>query len=103
MALIITLLDYLTPLIISRISPNSWSSDKEKKLERLCRAMLNTGIFLRSCRSTFQQTKTNRPAIHFAATVSILVASAFIGSKVSGMFLSYMILMILLMLPGLIR
>ena len=103
LALILTLLDYLTPLILSKVSPNSWNTNKEKKLESLCRAVLNTGLFLRSCRSMFNETKTSRPAITFAATVTLLIASAFIGSKVSGMFLSYMILMVLLMLPGLRR
>ena len=104
LGLLATLLDYLMPLISSKVfSPASWTSDKEKKLESLCGTLINTGVFLRSCSSTFNQTKTSRPAIHFASTVSLLLITAFLGSKVSGMMLSYIVMMVLLMLPGLHR
>ena len=104
LGLLTTLLDYLAPLVASKVFPaESWNSEKEKKLESLCRSVVNTGVFLRSCWLTYSQAKAGKPAIHFGATVSFLLISAYLGSLVSGMMLSYMVLMVLLMLPGLHR
>ena len=102
--LLFTLLDYLTPLVAAKVFPaDSWSRDKEKKLESLCRALVNTGVFLRSCWSTYSQAKAGKPTLHFGATVTGLLTSAYLGSLVSGMLLSYILLMVTLMLPGLYR
>ena len=102
--ILLAVLDYLTPLVATKVFPaTSWSRDKEKKLESLCRAMVKTRVFLRSCWSTYCQAKAGKPTLHFGATVSILLTSAYLGSLVSGMMLSYILLMVTLMLPGLYR
>ena len=104
LGLLVTLLDYLAPLVAAKVFPaDSWNRDKEKKLESLCRALVNTGVFFRSCWSTYSQAKAGKPALHFGATVTLLLTSAYIGSLVSGMMLSYIVLMVILMLPGLYR
>ena len=104
LGLLITLLDYLTPLVAAKVFPaDSWSREKEKKLDSLCRAVVNTGVFLRSCWSTYSQAKAGKPTLHFGATVTLLLTSAYLGSLVSGIILSYLVLMVLLMLPGLYR
>ena len=102
--LLLTLLDYLTPLVAAKVFPaDSWSREKEKKLESLCRALVNTGVFLRSCWATYSQAKAGKPTLHFGATLILLLCSAYLGSLVSGMMLSYILLMVTLMLPGLYR
>ena len=104
LGILLAVLDYLAPLVATKVFPaDSWSRDKEKKLESLCRALVNTGVFLRSCWSTYSQAKAGKPTLHFGATVSILLTSAYLGSLVSGMMLSYILLMVTLMLPGLHR
>ena len=104
LGLLLTLLDYLTPIVAAKVFPaDSWNKDKEKKLDSLCRALVNTGVFLRSCWATYGQAKAGKPALHFGVTVTLLVSSAYLGSLLSGMILSYIVLMVLLMLPGLYR
>lgn len=104
LGLVVTLLDYLTPLITSKVFPaDSWSPEKEKKLESFCRTVLLTTCFIRNCCSTFNEAKSSKPALHFAGTVALLLSTAYLGSLVSGMMLSYITLMVLLMLPGLHR
>ena len=104
LGLLLTLLDYLTPLVAAKVFPaDSWNGAKEKKLESFCRALVNTGVFLSSCWSTYSQAKAGKPTLHFGVTVVLLLSSAYLGSLVSGMILSYIVLMVSLMLPGLYR
>merc|ERR1712098_691993 len=93
--LVATLLDYLGPMLIDKIfCSTQWTGEKEKKLDNVCKSVVNT---------TFSNLKTTSPITHFGVTTTSLLLLAYIGSLVSGMFLSYIVTMLVLMLPGLYR
>ena len=102
--LVITLLDYLGPLLLEKIfSPTQWTGEKEKKLDNVCESVVNISLLVLSCCTSFCSLKTSSPMTHFGVTTTSLLLLAYIGSMVSGMFLSYILWMLTLMLPGLYR
>ena len=102
--LVITLLDYLGPLLLEKIfSPTQWTGEKEKKLDNVCKSVVNISLLVLSCCTSFCSLKTSSPMTHFGVTTTSLLLLAYIGSMVSGMFLSYILSMLTLMLPGLYR
>jgi len=102
--LVVTLLDYLGPMLIDKIfCSTQWTGEKEKKLDNVCKSVVNTTFFLSSCWTSLSNLKTTSPITHFGVTTTSLLLLAYIGSLVSGMFLSYIVTMLVLMLPGLYR
>ena len=101
---LITMLDYLVPLITDKIFPrDQWNNNKDKKLETVARFLLNLSLMTRTMLTSYHQAKMSAPFYHFAVTTSTLMVTAFIGSLVSGMMLSYILLMLALMMQGLHR
>lgn len=99
-----TLLDYLGPKLIDQMfSPHLWTGEKEKRLENVCRSGVNLSLLISSCFTSFSSLRTNSPLTHFMVTTCSLLLLAYLGSLMSGLFLSYMVLMVVLMLPGLHR
>eukprot|EP00092_Neocalanus_flemingeri_P107513 GFUD01137989.1.p1 GENE.GFUD01137989.1~~GFUD01137989.1.p1 ORF type:complete len:171 (-),score=61.61 GFUD01137989.1:208-720(-) len=104
LGLFFTLLDYLGPKLMDKIfSPNLWSGEKEKKLENVCKSLVSLSLLMSSCYISFTAMKTTSPLTHFSVTTISLLLLAYLGSLVSGQFLSYIILLVVLMLPGLYR
>jgi len=102
--LLFTMLDYLGPKLMDRIfSPSLWTGEKEKKLDNVCKSLVSISLLGSSCCNSFSNLKTNSPMTHFSITASSLLVLAYLGSLVSGMFLSYILTLVALMLPGLYR
>jgi len=102
--LVLTLLDYLGPLLMDKIfSSAQWTGEKEKKLDAVCKSVVNITLLISSCCTSFCSLKTSSPMTHFGVTSTSLLLLAYIGSMVSGMFLSYILTLLFLMLPGLYR
>ena len=102
--LLFTMLDYLGPKLMDRIfNPSQWTGEKEKKLDNVCKSLVSTSLLVSSCCNSFSNLKTNSPMTHFSITASSLLVLAYLGSLVSGMFLSYILTLVALMLPGLYR
>ena len=99
-----TLLDYLGPKLMDKIfSPDHWTGEKEKKLENVCKSMVSLSMLLSSCSTSFSNMRASSPLTHFSVTTISLLVLAYLGSLVSGVFLSYIFLIVVLMLPGLYR
>jgi len=104
LGLSLTLADFLVPRALEKLLPPSgWSSNKEKQLDSACRSLLWMTNLLSSLWSSCSGLRTTSPLTHFAAVTTSLLAMAYLGSMFSGLLLSYLVLMVLLMLPGLHR
>merc|ERR1719187_713801 len=104
LGLVVTMLDYLGPVLMDRIfSSTQWTGEKEKKLDNVCKSLVSASLLFSSCFSSYSNLKTNSPITHFGTTTTSLLLLAYLGSLVSGMFLSYILMMVVLMLPGLYR
>jgi len=102
--LVMTLLDYIIPKVVASVfSEDSWTSEKEKKLEQICQEMMfvRTGLG-RVCEGMGAYRETS-PLIYLSSVVVSLYMLAHLGALFSGFFLAYLSLLALSMLPGLHR
>jgi len=100
--MVITLLDYLVPMISDMVIPrSSWDEAKNKRLETVAKFIINCSQLVSSVCSKYRGARTSAPVYHAAITTVTLLVTAFIGSLVSGAVLAYLVLMVTLMLPGL--
>lgn len=61
-AIILTLLDYLGPMMTSHFChPEKWTSTKERKLESICLSLAANKIYFTNLIKTFYQMKRDRP------------------------------------------
>jgi len=104
MGLLITMLDYLGPKLMDKLySSAEWTGEKEKKLDNVCKSVVSTSLLVSTCYTSFSSMRTTSPMTHFSITTCSLLVLAYLGSLVSGVFLSYITLMVVMMLPGLYR
>jgi len=104
LGLLLTLTDYLGPRVMDKVFPeDSWSSDKEARLEDVARSLVRLSNLLQGLGSSLVGLRTSNPLSHFALTSGVLLVTAYIGSIFSGLFIVYINLLGLLMLPGLHR
>lgn len=104
MGLLITMVDYLGPKLMDKLfSPAQWTGEKERKLDSVCKSVVSTYLLVSTCFTSFSSMKTTSPMTHFSLTTCSLLVLAYLGSLVSGVFLSYLSLLVVLMLPGLYR
>jgi len=102
LCLVATLLDYLVPLLADMIIPRtSWTEAKDKKLEVVARFLVTMSQLVASTCAKYREARTQAPVYHVAITSITLLTTAFLGTMVSGIWLSYLVLMLALMLPGL--
>jgi len=102
--LILTLADYFGPKILDLIfKPDTWSNEKEKRLEAVCRSLVNLSHLLSSLLSYISSLRNSSPMIHFVVVTCSLLFTAWLGTLISGLIMLYFSTMLVIMLPGLHR
>jgi len=104
LGLLVTLLDFLVPRIQEKMfSKESWSADKEQKLEKICQELVFVRSLGRRLWAALGEYKASSPCVYLLAVIVSLYTLAYLGTIFSGIFLSFMVLLIVCMLPGLHR
>lgn len=102
--LFLTLADFIGPKILDRIfKPESWTNEKEKNLEKVCHSVVSLGHLLSSLSYSLGTMKATSPMLHFSLVCSALLTLAWLGTFLSGLFLLYVTILFIVMLPGLHR
>ncbi|XP_046736603.1 ADP-ribosylation factor-like protein 6-interacting protein 1 [Diprion similis] len=100
--LLMALGDYLGPILISTFcSTNSWTGQKERKLDEICQRLSNAITQLQSIWKTALWARTNHANMYYGVITAVLLGLALIGNTVNNLFLMYVIVNSLLLLPGL--
>ncbi|XP_034170821.1 ADP-ribosylation factor-like 6 interacting protein 1 [Osmia lignaria lignaria] len=100
--LLLALIDYLVPPMTSLLYPvNSWTGQKEKKLNEICQNLSITILHLQDLWRSMLQTRKDRPNVYYAAIITFLVICIWIGSTINNLLLSYIAVNIVLLMPGL--
>jgi len=104
MGLMATLFDYLGPKILDKVfGTNSWNNAKEKKYDEVCGEIVSAMDGLESAFRFCREVRGKKPVVHFVATITSLVALAWIGNRINNFFLAYLLTTGIAMLPGLHR
>ncbi|XP_015586261.1 ADP-ribosylation factor-like protein 6-interacting protein 1 isoform X2 [Cephus cinctus] len=100
--LILALVDYLVPILSSAfISTNSWTGQKEKKLDDICQNLSVTILQLQNVWGKILQARNNRPNLYYGSITLCLLLLAWIGNTINNLLLIYMAVNAILLTPGL--
>uniref|UniRef100_A0A1A8DQ99 ADP-ribosylation factor-like 6 interacting protein 1 n=1 Tax=Nothobranchius kadleci TaxID=1051664 RepID=A0A1A8DQ99_NOTKA len=100
--MLLCLADYLVPTLAPRVfGSNKWTTEQQQRFHEICGNLVKTqrrvvGWWKRLC-----TLKEEKPKVYFASVISSLLAMAWIGQQVHNLFLTYLIVSFLLLLPGL--
>lgn len=101
---IASLLDYIVPRLLPLVvTPDMWTDKKEEQYDNVVKDLLFISGLLSSLPSHYNTLRQLHPTVVFIGTVLSLLLVSYIGSFMSGLSLSYLLLMTVLMMPGLYR
>lgn len=100
--LVLALVDYLLPPLTSFLcSFNTWTGQKEKKLNEICQNLSATILYLQSLWRSILQTRNERPNVYYTAIITCLIACIWIGNTINNLLLFYIAVNAILLTPGL--
>eukprot|EP00088_Acartia_fossae_P017284 TRINITY_DN19790_c0_g1_i1.p1 TRINITY_DN19790_c0_g1~~TRINITY_DN19790_c0_g1_i1.p1 ORF type:complete len:193 (+),score=44.64 TRINITY_DN19790_c0_g1_i1:50-628(+) len=105
LGLVVTILDFAIPRLQDKFfpGPDSWTAEKEKRLELICQEVVFVQTGISRLMERLSGFKESSPVMYMTGVTISLYIIAYIGTVFSGIFLSYLILLIALMMPGLHR
>ncbi|CAH0389810.1 unnamed protein product [Bemisia tabaci] len=99
---VVTLLDYLVPTVVSRLSSeDSWTGAQERKLEDICTALVETKLQASKIWCQLSHLKHSRPKSYIVGVLLTLSFLAWTGNYINNTFLTYFLTVLVLMYPGL--
>jgi len=103
-ALIITVADYLLPLVLPRLLPmDAWSEEEQRRYDAVCDAIVGAKYESRALFFRAQEMKAERPRLYLALTSVALLLLAWIGSALGDLTLLYLITLGAALYPGAIQ
>ncbi|XP_054710292.1 ADP-ribosylation factor-like protein 6-interacting protein 1 [Uloborus diversus] len=99
--IIACVLDYVVPILSASFFDSSkWTGARERKYEEICGSLVSCYIFLKSIWDSARQIKESKPYVYFVAVLGTLVTTAWIGNWINNLFLTYLIVLFVSLLPG---
>lgn len=99
--MIVCILDYVVPLAMPMVYPETnWSDDKEKQYGEACNDIVDMKSFISTSFCTIFGLKDKNPWLYVAAITVSLSTLAWLGNQMHNLLLTYFISLILLALPG---
>ncbi|XP_041087089.1 ADP-ribosylation factor-like protein 6-interacting protein 1 [Polyodon spathula] len=96
------LADYLVPILAPRIfGSNKWTTEQQQRFHEICGNLVKTQRRVVGWSRRLFTLKEEKPKVYFMTVISSLSAMAWIGQQVHNLFLMYLIVSFLLLLPGL--
>ncbi|KAK2829771.1 hypothetical protein Q7C36_017761 [Tachysurus vachellii] len=100
--MVLCLADYLVPTLAPRIfGSNKWTTEQQQRFHQICGNLVKTQRRVLGWWKRLFALKEEKPKMYFLSVISTLVVVAWIGQQVHNLFLTYLIVNFLLLLPGL--
>uniref|UniRef100_A0AAY5EDF7 RETREG1-3/ARL6IP-like N-terminal reticulon-homology domain-containing protein n=1 Tax=Electrophorus electricus TaxID=8005 RepID=A0AAY5EDF7_ELEEL len=100
--MILCLADYLVPTLAPRIfGSNKWTTEQQQRFHQICGSLVKTQRRVIGWWRRLFALKEEKPKMYVLSVISSLVVVAWIGQQVHNLFLTYLIVSFLLLLPGL--
>ncbi|XP_063077620.1 ADP-ribosylation factor-like protein 6-interacting protein 1 [Engraulis encrasicolus] len=100
--MIMCLADYLVPTLAPRVfGSNKWTTEQQQRFHEICSNLVKTQRRVLGWWKRLFALKEEKPKMYFMSVISSLVVVAWIGQQVHNLFLTYLIVSFLLLLPGL--
>lgn len=101
--LIVTLIDFIAPLVANTLCKEEWTASKQKELEDVCKILAAFVVSARVYYASLLQVKATRPNLYYPVTLATFCLLAYVGNAVNNLFISYAFVLIVVMSPGLIN
>ncbi|XP_045117627.1 ADP-ribosylation factor-like protein 6-interacting protein 1 [Portunus trituberculatus] len=102
LGIIITLCDYLVPQVVPWVvGAHYWTGAHERKYEQIITSIASLFCLASSMSQTLTSMKESKPRTYFVVVTGSLLFFAWIGSNINNLFLTYLIVVFLVLLPGL--
>jgi hypothetical protein len=99
--LCVTVSDYVIPSVASSFfKPEKWTARREKEFEELCTNIVLYKARLELTWSRYYKLKTTNRKLYFILTICGLSVLAWIGCTFNNLFLAYVLVTFLVLLPG---
>ncbi|XP_019745511.1 ADP-ribosylation factor-like protein 6-interacting protein 1 [Hippocampus comes] len=100
--MLLCLADYLVPTLAPRVfGSNKWTTEQQQRFHEICGNMVKMQRRLLGWWRRLCTLKEEKPKMYFTSVISSLLALAWIGQQVHNLLLTYLIVSLLLLLPGL--
>ncbi|XP_048871131.1 ADP-ribosylation factor-like protein 6-interacting protein 1 [Brienomyrus brachyistius] len=100
--ILLCLADYLVPTLAPKIFGSSkWTTEQQQRFHEICGNLVKVQRRLLGWWRRIFALKEEKPKMYFLSVISCLVVMAWIGQQVHNLFLTYLIVTVLLLLPGL--
>ncbi|KAF7286371.1 ADP-ribosylation factor-like 6 interacting protein 1 [Rhynchophorus ferrugineus] len=102
--LVITVLDYCLPIILSTVfKSETWSSEKQKQYEEICTNIILYKTKAELLVSSYSRMRVTNPKMYFSITIIILCFLTWLGGTIDNLFLTFIFITFLVMLPGMLH
>ncbi|KAL4624512.1 ADP-ribosylation factor-like protein 6-interacting protein 1 [Arapaima gigas] len=100
--MVLCVADYLVPILAPKIFGSSkWTTEQQQRFHEICGNLVKLQRRLVGWWKRIFALKEEKPKMYFLSAISCLVVMAWIGQQVHNLFLTYVIVSVLLLLPGL--
>ncbi|KAJ8251182.1 hypothetical protein GJAV_G00218210 [Gymnothorax javanicus] len=100
--MLLCLADYLVPTLAPRVfGSNKWTTEQQQRFHEICGNLVKSQHGVGSWWKRLFALKEEKPKMYFLSVISSLLVVAWIGQQVHNLFLTYLIVTLLLLLPGL--
>lgn len=98
------LADYLVPLACSHLcGQDKWTGQHERQLQDICLEVVRAKQSVLGFGTAFKNMKQQNPKMHVTVVLLSLLVVAWIGSALDNLFLTYLVVLFLAMVPGMRR
>ncbi|XP_076459159.1 ADP-ribosylation factor-like protein 6-interacting protein 1 [Babylonia areolata] len=102
LGLVITTVDFAVLFVSPTfLSTEQWTGREEQEFENICGGILQLRIDILDFIRGLAVLKEERPTIYFILAMALLTVSAWIGYIMNNLFLTYLIVLMIVMAPGL--
>uniref|UniRef100_A0A8C9TPY3 ADP-ribosylation factor-like 6 interacting protein 1 n=1 Tax=Scleropages formosus TaxID=113540 RepID=A0A8C9TPY3_SCLFO len=96
------LADYLVPILAPKIFGSSkWTTEQQQRFHEICGNLVKLQRRMVGWWKRIFALKEEKPKVYFLSVISCLVVMAWVGQQIHNLFLTYLIVSLLLLLPGL--
>lgn len=100
--MLLCLADYLVPTLAPRVfGSNKWTTEQQQRFHEICGNLVRTQRRVLGWGKRLCTLKEEKPKVYFASVITSLLTMAWIGQQVHNLFLTFLLVSFLLLLPGL--
>lgn len=98
--LAVSLIDFLVPIIGPSVVTAKWTRKQEEQYQEICCRIMNAKTHFANAKTTMSSLKAEKPKIYFLIVMGTLVAMAWLGSRMDNLCMTYFLVNLILLIPG---